>query len=277
MVTVNSMNDTSITVVCPVWQSAAYIDKTADMLLQQTQLPQEVIFIDDGSTDGSAKVLESRANNFTDKGIKFILVRSAHMGPGHARNVGIMQASMRWIAFLDADDIWLPSKLQQVSAAIVANPSCNCFTHWESYRRINGQVEIIYSGTAYDPTVPLPRQVYAANHFSTSATVLLAELVRHSGGMDPSLPASQDYELWLRLSPQLRLCCLSEVLGEYVELPCSITARPYWKRVGPLLRILWRHRAKGGLRLAGLRMAKALLSRQWLHSIRNLLFQRRGH
>ena len=273
----NNLKDATITVVCPVWQSAAYIDKTADMLLQQTLLPQEVIFIDDGSTDNSASILEKRASDFRDKGIKFILVRNQHKGPGEARNAGIMQASMRWIAFLDADDIWLPHKLQQVASAIAANPDCNCFTHWESYRRINGQMEIIRSGTGYDRNAPLPPQVYAVNYFSTSATVLLAGLVRQSGGMDPSLPVSQDYELWLRLSPQLRLCCLNEVLGEYVELPGSITARPYWKRLCPLLRILWRHRAKGGPRLVALRMTKALLSRQWVHSIRNLLSQRRGH
>ena len=273
----NSLNDASITVVCPVWQSAAYIDKTVDMLLQQTRLPQEVIFIDDGSTDNSASILEARADDFRDKGVKFILARCEHKGPGEARNTGVMRASMRWIAFLDADDIWLPHKLEQVAAAIVASPDCNCFTHWEYYRHINGQMDIIRSGTPYNCKASLPRQVYAVNYFSTSATVMLADLVRQSGGMDPTLPASQDYELWLRLSPQLRLCCLHEVLGEYVELSSSITARPYWQRVWPLLRILWRHRGKGGPKLAALRMSKALLSRQWFHSMRNFFSRHRGH
>ncbi len=266
-----------ISVVCPTWQCAGYIAGTVEMLLRQERRPEEVVFVDDGSTDGTVDILETSRARFEAGGTSFILVRKEHSGPGATRNAGMAAATGDWIAFLDADDVWYPSKLARVAAAMHAHPDANCIVRWERYRKQDGTTALIKSVSAFHLASPLPPQVFAANHFSTSATTLRRELYTLSGGMDPSLPVSQDYEFWLRLSPSLRLACIEEPLGEYVELATSITARPYWKKVWPLLRIFWRHRGKGGWRLACVRIAKTLLSRQWVYSLRNAVLGRKAH
>ncbi|HOM77565.1 MAG TPA: glycosyltransferase family A protein, partial [Anaerohalosphaeraceae bacterium] len=95
-----SMHDKrSISVVIPAYNCQAYIRRAIDSVLGQSRPADEIIVVDDGSTDGTAEAVRTY-------GAKVILIQQENAGVSAARNAGIRAASGDWIAFLDADDEW---------------------------------------------------------------------------------------------------------------------------------------------------------------------------
>ena len=100
----------SISVIIPVYNGARFLGEALQSVDDQTLRPLEVLVVDDGSTDGSAGIAESRP------GVRCL--RMAHRGVSAARNLAVREARGEWLAFLDADDRWLPERLQvQVAAS----------------------------------------------------------------------------------------------------------------------------------------------------------------
>lgn len=93
-----------ISCIVPVYNGEKYLDETLDSIFAQTYRPLEVIVIDDGSTDGTGNLVKARTE-------EVIYVLQDNAGPAAARNVGIATASADYLAFIDADDLWLPDKL----------------------------------------------------------------------------------------------------------------------------------------------------------------------
>ncbi len=104
----------TIAVVIPAYNAAGYIRRAIDSVLAQTRRPDEIIVVDDGSTDDTATVVQSYGS-----GVR--LIRQANAGASAARNTGINAATSEWIAFLDGDDEWLPEKLQLQSELLGRN------------------------------------------------------------------------------------------------------------------------------------------------------------
>ena len=97
-------NQLDISVVIPAYNSAAHIGRAIDSVLAQTRPPEEIIVVDDGSTDDTSRIVRSY-------GDKVRLIEQANAGASAARNTGIHAARGEWIALLDADDQWLPTRL----------------------------------------------------------------------------------------------------------------------------------------------------------------------
>jgi glycosyltransferase involved in cell wall biosynthesis len=112
-----------ISVVIPCYNAAAYVGEAVRSVLMQTLPPHEVIVIDDGSTDASATVLAEFGSSVT-------LMRQANQGVAAAVNHGVSRARGEAIAFLDADDLWMPDKLERQVAVLTPEPSLDAvFTH----------------------------------------------------------------------------------------------------------------------------------------------------
>jgi succinoglycan biosynthesis protein ExoO len=126
---VNGMARTRFAVIVPVHNKERHAARSIDSILAQTLSPDEIIVIDDASTDGSIAAVRS-----VDQG-RVTYLRRKEPGPGGyaARNLGIEAASAEWIAFLDADDSWAPDHLATIAAAIDrAGPTAGCiFTGYE--------------------------------------------------------------------------------------------------------------------------------------------------
>jgi glycosyltransferase involved in cell wall biosynthesis len=110
----------TVSVVIPCFNAASFIGETVRSALNQTIAPLEVIVVDDGSTDGSAAIAESF-------GSPVRVIRQNRRRQAAARNRGIAEATGEWIAFLDADDVWLPEKLQrQLDVAAGESSAVTC-------------------------------------------------------------------------------------------------------------------------------------------------------
>jgi glycosyltransferase involved in cell wall biosynthesis len=101
---VHNRNPYSVSVIIPAHNASEYIGRAIESVLAQTRKPDEIIVIDDGSVDNTAEVTKKY------KSIRYIHQENA--GPSIARNIGIEAATSEWIAFLDADDEWIPEKLE---------------------------------------------------------------------------------------------------------------------------------------------------------------------
>ena len=120
----------SISVIIPVYNRCILIERAIKSVLGQTLVPDEIIVIDDGSTDGTDKIIK---NNYPD----IILLKQKNRGVSCARNNGIFNAKGTWITLLDSDDEWLPEKLEKQSQAIQVN-SNNKICHTDEVWIRNG-------------------------------------------------------------------------------------------------------------------------------------------
>lgn len=116
-----------VSCVIPAYQAERFLAEAIDSVLGQTHQSLELIVVDDGSTDRTAAVAESY-------GDRLRLIRQANGGYHSARNAGVEAARAPWVAFLDADDVWLPVKLERQLACFAARPTTDlCVTHFQNF------------------------------------------------------------------------------------------------------------------------------------------------
>jgi glycosyltransferase involved in cell wall biosynthesis len=185
-----------VTVVIPAYNAEAFLPETLDSVESQTYEDWDVVVADDASTDQTAEVVESR-------GSRFRVVRSeVNAGPAAARNNALEEASGELVAFLDADDLWLPTYLERMvhlhdealmQGINVGVVCCNARLlgphgfYDRTYMELNG----------------FPREVTVASMLVSNA-VFVGALTRRAvfdevGLFDPDLFGTEDYDLWLRI------------------------------------------------------------------------------
>ncbi len=204
-----------------------------DSVLAQTFQPIEVIVIDDGSTDRTQEALASYDDRIT-------ALCQDNGGVSHARNVGIRAASGECIAFLDSDDAWLPHKLERQIAAMTAQPQfplCHTEEIWiRNGIRVNPMKKHQKRGGYIFPYC-LPLCVV-----SPSSAVLRREVFGEVGLFDESLPACEDYDLWLRIAYRHEVLFLEEPLLVKYGGHEDQLSRKYWGidrfRVQALVKLL---------------------------------------
>lgn len=123
------MKSGEVSIVVPVYNAAAYLEKTVEMVRCQTFDSWELILVDDHSTDESRAILEELSSN--DDRIVVMRQEAGVKGAANARNLGIQHASGRYLAFLDADDVWRADKLEKELAFLREKDAAFAFTAYE--------------------------------------------------------------------------------------------------------------------------------------------------
>jgi len=242
-----------VSIVIPAYNAAGYIAATVDSARAQDYKPKEIIVVDDGSTDATAAICARYGRR-----IKYIKQKNA--GPGAARNRGIEAARGELIAFLDADDAWLPGKLTRQVRLMRAKPRPGLsFTDF-LFEREPDQPPVrafSLSPQLYDhPRRPVVNKAFVAenllfeplllrNYIGTSTVVAYKQCLVDAGLFDPTLPSAQDRELWLRVAKKYRMAYIDEPLTEYHYNPNSIT-RASQKRLINIILLLERHYGDAG-------------------------------
>ena len=229
---------TDVSVIIPAYQAEDTISRALDSVLAQTALPAEVIVIDDGSADGTRNVVKDYDARETSCAIR--LIEQKNLGAGAARNRGLVASENKLVAFLDADDEWLPEKLSR-SLAVMTNEAADLVSH--DYIRSEGETSTRISCAHNFNRQPDPFVDYfLRGYIATSTVVARRALLVDTGGFDPSLRAGQDYELWLAAisRPGMRHHVFAESLTRYHVTPNSITSQAEQRRAAAM-RILYRH------------------------------------
>jgi len=184
-----------ITAIIPVFNRENTIRRAVDSILAQSRMPEEIIVVNDCSTDGTGKILDSYGDRITH------IRLSKNAGPSAARNEGAKHAQTEWIAFLDSDDCWEKTKLHNQIEYLRKYPFYQILQSEEKWIRNGIRVNPCShhkkpEGWIFEPS--LQRCL-----ISPSAVLLKKSLFNESGGFDESLPVCEDYDLWLKISRYL--------------------------------------------------------------------------
>mgnify|MGYP001196193873 CR=1 FL=1 len=202
-----------ISVVIPLYNKEAFIAETLESVLSQTYSNFEVIVVDDGSTDRSVAVVRS----FSDDRIS--LFEKTNAGVSVARNYGVDQAKYPWIAFLDADDWWAPTFLEEVVKGFDQFPKELIFATGRS-RVFKDQVER-YAHEMLPEEGTTSKMSYfkvISNHLplvNSSNVVLRKALFLETGGFRPGMRQHEDHDLWMRICAQNEVIFINENLSFY--------------------------------------------------------------
>ena len=186
-----NLNTPLVSVIIPTYNRAWALKKAIDSVLEQDYKNFELIVVDDGSTDNTEAIIEPY--------IGFLkLIQQPNLGVSSARNKGISVASGSLIAFLDSDDYWYPEKLSTQVNFFNANPDawiCQTEETWiRNGKRVNPKKKHKKpSGMIFIPSLALCL-------VSPSAVMIRKNLFIKIDGFDESLPACEDYDLWLRVT-----------------------------------------------------------------------------
>lgn len=187
------MKTPDATVVLPTRDRCRRLQLAVRSALAQTGVDLEVLIVDDGSTDATGQM----ASSIPDPRVRY-LKRTVSEGVSAARNVGIAEARGRWIAFLDDDDVWAPTKLAQ---QIDVMESKGRTWSYAGDVTIDGELNILSGGPP-----PPPDEVVSLleRHNSIPAgasnVVVRADALAAAGPFDPGLTSSEDWDMWIRLA-----------------------------------------------------------------------------
>ena len=187
-----------LSVIMPVYNGARFLQKTLDSLLAQTCADWELIVVDDGSTDATPDLLAA----YTDR--RFKKIRKANGGEAQTRNVGLRHATGEFIAFLDADDLYLPNALADMSAYLIAHPEFDalfsdgylCDENERILSRLTEHRSGIYTGNILE-------QIVLASDVITVPVCTLtrrAIIQQHQVEFDEQLVIGPDWDFWIRLA-----------------------------------------------------------------------------
>lgn len=198
-----------VTAVIPAYNYARFVGRAVDSVLAQTHTPIECIVVDDGSTDDTPDVLARY-------GDRIRVIRQKNSGLSAARNTGITAARGEYVAILDADDWWAPTKIERQVACITSNPELAAVG--VGLELVGADMKVVRN-----LVMPQPTKDKAANLRAVavrklwvggSGSGLLARksVLEKIGLFDTSLRAAEDWDMWLRLFAEHHVANVQEVL-----------------------------------------------------------------
>jgi glycosyltransferase involved in cell wall biosynthesis len=241
-----------VSVVIPSYNYGRFIGDALASALGQTTPNIEVIVVDDGSTDHTPEVIQSYRG---DGRVVFCPIE--HSGVAAAKNTGIRQSRAPLIAFLDADDRWLPTKLEKQLRLFRDDPELGvAYTRRllinEDGQRLQYEQPTLHRGWILE-------EIFHTNFVCQSSAVVRREVFEEVGFFDERYPPVEDYDLWLRIARWFRFDYVDEPLVEYRVGHASLSTR-YADRLLTALEIMHRFLKEGGremIRPAVVRQATA--------------------
>mgnify|MGYP003631852928 CR=1 FL=1 len=259
-----------VSVIIPAYRAAQTIGRTLHSIARQTVTPREIVIVDDGSDDDTAKVARSFADMLAPCALK--IVTQPNLGAGAARNRALVEATQPLVAFLDADDEWLPEKLERSVAEMNADDYV-LVAH--DYLNVTPSGDEVCDCRQRFLAPPDPWiQLYRRGYIPSCSVVAKRDAVLAVGGFDESLRNAQDFDLWLRLldPPDAKFTVFSGALLRYHHTPGGIMSFTE-RRLACCEIIAVRHlsgiRARGGSTLFELGFRMAAIHLEAIHAYRH--------
>lgn len=186
------MSDPFVTVVVPAYNAELYITEALDSVVAQTFSDYEVVIVDDGSTDATARLVEPYLAD-----PRFSLIGQNNAGLAGARNTGVSASKGTWIALLDADDAWMPQKLErQVELAKCDTPPALIFSNGIEFDEI-GDLCPFYRDPDKFPEGEIIRRLMRGNCLWAPSVMIRRQDVIDVGMFRKGV--AEDFDLWLRI------------------------------------------------------------------------------
>lgn len=194
-----------ISVVIPCYNGVGFLGEALRSIWEQTRKVDEIIVVDDGSTDGSAELAR-------DAGVTCLSLEP-NAGPGAARNRGISASTGDLVAFLDADDYWMPTHVAEVAGLLERYP--DSAVGFSRIQRFGDDDDIVPESVPDGPPSFMFWRLIEENIVAQSSAVARRDALVRNGCYTASLRYSEDYDLWLRLARRYPFVCTSAVTAAY--------------------------------------------------------------
>jgi glycosyltransferase involved in cell wall biosynthesis len=219
------MTKMCVSAIITAYNSEVFVAEAISSVLEQTYPVDEIVVVDDGSTDHTRDIVES----FSQKGVRYIY--QENRGPGAARNCGIRETSGELIAFLDADDVWLKNKIKMQLDFLSEHPDValvSGFAWWwnviEDDRFVSGEVP--------KSIASLRRDIMVHNKIGNPSRVMLRRSVlRDAGVFSENIRWGQDWDLWIRIITRYNAAILPKPLIVYRWHEKNLSHTSRWERL----------------------------------------------
>jgi len=185
-----------VSVIIPAHNAAGVVEEALRSVQVQTWTNFEALVIDDGSTDATADVV----HRFVGRDARFCILSQANAGASRARNAGLARARGDFIAFLDADDVWFPEKLERQMGLFQTDARTNFvfsnYLFWDGTQDLGPRHENRRKFREGDVGPHLAE----GNLFLTSSVILPRATAEQVGDFDPAFAIGEDWDYWLRLA-----------------------------------------------------------------------------
>ena len=219
----------TVSVIIPAYNSERYIADAVKSVLAQSYQPAEVIVVDDGSSDGTARVVQGLGNSIRS-------LHQANRGEPAARNLGLRNAQGEYVAFLDADDLWRPDKLKLQMDYFAAHPNCAVvytdMSTFDDHGVVDPSVKVRFNITFPTGNIFVP--LFRETLFGSGSVVFRKHCVDKVGYFDEQFLIGCDYEMWLRMSRHFEFGVVDQPLLMYRQHPQMSTrglGRALWNGV----------------------------------------------
>lgn len=241
-----------VSAVITAFNSAVYIRDAIESVLAQTRKVDEILVVDDGSVDSTPQI----AVGYAEYGVRY--VRQENKGAGAARNFGLKNTCGDWVAYLDADDIWMKKKTEIQLDFLSKHPEVGVISGQKVRLKTMGEIKTRKLDVYGDvPESKMGRELLFNNIVGNPSMALIRRsLIERLGGYNPNLRWGQDWELWIRLSAVTRFGFVDEPVIEYRTHGDNLTHQDPMKRLDCLL----------GISQSGIRSLAPL----WMRPILNL-------
>jgi glycosyltransferase involved in cell wall biosynthesis len=255
-----------VSVIIPALNASATLGRALDSVAAQTYPQWEAIVVDDGSDDDTVAFVERRGDPRCR-----VIRRATRGGPSRARNDGIAAAQGEFIAFLDADDEWLPEKLARQGAIFARDPAVSLVTcDMRSIYEDGSEGLSIFARQSPVEGETAWKTLLASSFVGTSSVMTRRALLDQIGGFDPTLAVGEDQDLFIRLAMRGKVAALPEKLAIYHYRRASYSAAYATEQAAHVLRMVRRHLDAAGERLSP-RERRSILARRYGRLGRNLI------
>lgn len=220
-----SQDEDTVGVVVPMFNSERTIAATLRSICGQTHRKLDIVVVDDGSTDGSPAVVAA----WRERDPRIRLLQQANAGVAAARNAGAASTGAQFLAFVDADDLWAPTKIElQLNALQSGGPAVGLVYCWYASIGCDDRV-VTYGPQPLDEGWVLER-LFAANLIGNGSTILVRRSAFEAvGGYDPSLrargaDAAEDFLICLRVAEKAEFRVVPRYLVGYRQVPGSMSS-----------------------------------------------------
>ena len=214
----------TISAIITCYNYARFLPAAIESVLAQTLLPDEIVVVDDGSTDETPEAVARYAGH----GVRYVYKENG--GAGSARNRGIRETIGDLIAFLDGDDRWLPNKLALQVAHIERHPAVGLVTgsEWQVHKSGEQPYLLRRRPTACDYVYPL---ILVENTVGNPSLALIRrECFQAMGTFDETMPMGQDWDMWIRVAKRYPVGVVDAPLILFTRHKSSLTAGKLMER-----------------------------------------------
>lgn len=206
---------TGFSIIIPLYNKALYVRKAIESVLAQTFHNWELMIVDDGSTDGSNNV----AKTYHDSRITYIY--QDNQGVSTARNNGVLHSHYPYLCFLDADDWWEPTFLEEIAGLINRIPNAGIYgTNYWIVKNCKKKKALIGIDNGFTEGTINYYQVYAKTlcmPLWTGAICMPRSIFDEANGFNPILKLGEDFDLWIRVALKYPVVFLNKPLSNYYQ------------------------------------------------------------